>query len=70
MGRYSLYSIMGANIKPFNNKYCMGERNVYVTWKCMCKNIEDVIRICMQVKELVYIRDRCIDGVLNGGGEV
>ncbi len=32
MGQYSSYSIMGADIKPFNDKYCMDERNMYRTW--------------------------------------
>ncbi len=31
MGKYSSYSIMGANIKPFNDKYCMDEKTVYAT---------------------------------------
>ncbi len=26
----SSYSIMGANMKLFNDIYCMGERNVYI----------------------------------------
>ncbi len=45
MGRYSSYSIMGANIKPFNDKYCIDEINVYATWNCMYENYEDVIRV-------------------------
>ncbi len=45
----------------------MDERNVYTNWKCMFENNEDVIRICMQVKELFDMRDVCIDGVLNSG---
>ncbi len=49
---------MGANIKPFNDKYCMDERNVFVTWRDMCEKNEDVIRICIQVKELVDMRDK------------
>ncbi len=69
MGQYSSYSIMGANIKLFNkyinDKYCMDERNVYATWRGMCKKNEDVIRVCMQVKELVDMRDKYINGVLN-----
>ncbi len=36
---------MSTNMKPFNDKYCMDERNVYTTWKCMCDNNEDVIRV-------------------------
>ncbi len=65
MGQYSSYSIMGANIKLFNDKYCMDERNMYATWRDMCEKNEDVIRVCMQVKELVDMRDRYVDGVLN-----
>ncbi len=42
---------MGANMKHFNNKYCVDDRHVYVTWKCMCGNNEEVIRLYMQVKE-------------------
>ncbi len=56
---------MGANIKHYNYKYCMDERNVYVARKCMCEKNEDVIRLCMQLKELVDMRDRSVDGVLN-----
>ncbi len=29
MGRCSSYSIMGVNMKPFNDKYCIDESNVY-----------------------------------------
>ncbi len=61
MGQYSRYSIMGANIKLFNAKYCMDERNVYATWRDMCEKNEDVIRICMQVKELVDMTDKYVD---------
>ncbi len=50
MDKYSSYSIIGANMKCFNDKYCMGERNVYKTWKCMNENNDDMIRVCMQVK--------------------
>ncbi len=67
IGQYSSYSIMGANIKLFNDKYCMDERNVYATWRGMCEKNEDVIRVCMQVKDLVDMRDKCVDGVLNRG---
>ncbi len=45
----------------------MDESNVYATWKCLCENNEDVFRVCMQVKERVDMRDRCIDGVLDIG---
>ncbi len=47
----------------------MDERNVYVTWRGMCKKNEDDIRVCMQVKELPVfdMRDKYIDGVLNKG---
>ncbi len=64
MNRYSSYSIMGANINIFNDKYCMDEGNVYATWRATCKKNEDVIRVCMQVKELVDIRDKYINGLL------
>ncbi len=70
MNQYSSYSIMGANIKPFNDKYCMNERNVYATWRSMCEKNEDVIRVCMQVKELVDMRDKYVDGILNRGNVV
>ncbi len=43
MCRYSSYSIMGANMKPFNDKYCMDERDVHTTLKCMCEHNDDVI---------------------------
>ncbi len=40
----------------------MDERNVYATWRDMCVKNEDVIRVCMQLKELVDMRDKYIDG--------
>ncbi len=67
MCRYRTYSIMGTSMKRFNYKYGMDERNVYTNWKYMFENNEDVIRICMQVKELFDMWDVCIDGVLNRG---
>ncbi len=59
--------VWSANVKHFNDKYCMDERNVYATWRSMCEKNEDVIRVCMQVKELVDMRDTYVHGVLNRG---
>ncbi len=42
--RYNLYSIVGANMKLKNDKYCMDKWNVYMVWKCMCESNEDVIK--------------------------
>ncbi len=36
----------------------------------MCNKNEDVIRVCMQVKELVDMRDKYVDGVINRGNVV
>ncbi len=33
MGWYGSHSIMGANLKYLNTKYCMDESNVYSIWK-------------------------------------
>ncbi len=38
---------------------------MYATWRGMCEKNEDVIRVCMQVKELVDMRIKYIDGLLN-----
>ncbi len=51
-----------------NDKYCMDERNGYAIWKCTCEKNDNVIRVCMQVKELVIMRDKCVDKKLNMGG--
>ncbi len=67
MDQYNSYSILDANIKLCNDKYCMDERNVYATWRGMCEKNEDVIRVCMQIRELVDMRDKYVDGVLNRG---
>ncbi len=67
MGQYNSYSVMDANIKHFNNKYCMDERNVYATWTDMCEKNEDVIRVCMPVKGIDDMRDKYVDGVLYRG---
>ncbi len=45
--RYGSRSIMGANCKHLNRKYCMDESNVYSKWKHVCANNEELIRICM-----------------------
>ncbi len=47
MGQYSSYSIMGANINLFNDKYGRDERNVYAIWRGMREKNENVIRVCM-----------------------
>ncbi len=62
LGQYSSYSIMVGNIKLFNDKYCMDERHVHATWRGMCEKNEDVIRVCMQVKDPVDVRDKYVDG--------
>ncbi len=31
---------MDANIKIFNDKYCMHERHVYATWRGMCEKMK------------------------------
>jgi hypothetical protein len=51
----------------FNDKYGMDENNVYKKWKCVCENNQHVIRVCMQVKELAYMRDKCVNGILTRG---
>ncbi len=63
MGRYGSHSIMGANFKHLNRKYCLDESNVYSKWKHVCSNNEELIRISMQVKELINMRDRCMNGI-------
>ncbi len=40
---------------------------MYATWRGMCEKNEDLIRVCMQVKELVDMRDKYVNGVLNRG---
>ncbi len=54
-------------MKLYNDIYDVDDRNVCRTWKCMCENNEDVFKVCMQVKELVDIKERWMDGVLNRG---
>ncbi len=63
MGRYGSHSIMDANFKHLNRKYCMDERNEYSKWKLVSANNEEHIRICMQVKELINMWDRCMNGI-------
>ncbi len=53
IGQYGSHSIMGANFIHLNRKYVMDESNVYSKWKHVCANNEELIRICMQVKELI-----------------
>ncbi len=67
MGRYGSHSIMGVNFKHLNRKYCMDERKVYSKWKHVCVNNEELIRICMQVKELINMQDRCMKGIFKRG---
>ncbi len=57
---------MGANFKHLNRKYYMHKSNVYSKWKHACDNNE-VIRMCMQAKELINIRDRCKKGIFKRG---
>ncbi len=61
IGRYGSHSFMGANFKHLNRKHCIDESNVYSKWKHVCANNEEHIRICMQVKELINMRDRCMN---------
>ncbi len=41
----------------------MDESNVYSKWKHICANNEERIRICMQVKELINMRDIFMNGI-------
>ncbi len=45
----------------------MDESNVYSKWKHVCVNNEELIRICMQVKELINMQDRCMKGIFKRG---
>ncbi len=45
----------------------MGESNVYSKWKHAFDNNEELIRRCMQVKELINMRDRCMNGIFKRG---
>ncbi len=38
---------------------------MYATWTDMCEKNEDVIRVCMQVKELDDMRVKYVHRVLN-----
>ncbi len=58
---------MGANFKHLNRKYCIDGSNVYSKWKHVCANNKELIRICMQVKELINMRDRCMNGIFKMG---
>ncbi len=58
MSRYSSYSIMGSNMnfKLFNDKYmyCLNERNVYMTWKCMHENNKYLLCIFIVVNSFSW----------------
>ncbi len=41
----------------------MDESNVYNKWQCVRDNNEEVIRMWMQVKELIIMRDRYMNGI-------
>ncbi len=45
----------------------MDESNVYRKWKHVCANNEELIWICMQVKELINVRDRCMNEIFKKG---
>ncbi len=40
---------------------------MYIKWKHECANNEEPIRICMQIKELINIRDICMNGIYKRG---
>ncbi len=40
----------------------MDESNVYSKCKHVCDNNEEVIKMCKQIKELINMGDRCMDG--------
>ncbi len=53
---------MGSKMyETFKDKYCMDERNGHTIWKYMCDNNEDLIRVYMWLRELVDMKDICID---------
>ncbi len=45
----------------------MDESNVYSKWKHVCANNDQLIRICMQIKELINMRDNCMNGIFKRG---
>ncbi len=49
MDWYGSHSIMGANFKHLNIKYCRDEHNLHSKFKHVCDNNKDVIKMCMQV---------------------
>ncbi len=68
--QYGSHSIMGDNFKHLNRKYGMNESYMYSKWKHVCVNNEELIRICMQLKELINMRDRCMNGLFKRGERV
>ena len=62
MGKYSSYSIMGANYKMLKEKYDMNESNVFKSWDNVCNSNEDTVRKCAQVVEVAQMRDSCTGG--------
>ncbi len=67
MYQHAPHLIMDINCKHLNRKYYMDEGNEYSKWKHVCDNNEKVIRKSWQVKELINMRDRCMNGILKRG---
>ena len=59
MSEYGNYSIMGGNRRFLQCHFGMDVKNVYKKWYELCDSEENVIRTCVQIKELCEWRDSC-----------
>ncbi len=64
MGVNGLYSVLVANYRVLCNKYGMNLNNIMKMWNEKCANEEEIIRKCVQVRELCEDSDGCVTSIL------
>ena len=61
MASRSTHSIFGSNVRTLEYKYGLCPRNITRSWKMICTQEVNLIRIASNIKELCIMRDRNFD---------
>ena len=55
---HNVHSIFGSNVRTMAYKYDLNPRNITRSWKVICREEDNHIRIASHIKELCIMRDR------------
>ena len=59
LSQFGIHSVLGCNIRLLQTQYAMCTAKLLHTWDLICMEEEENKRLAEQIKELVYMREKC-----------